>query len=297
MSDDVLSGDEIDNLLGQIEAEAGMEDENDESPQQEAEESGPKIKIYDYLRPDLLTESALHKIHTIIEDNVDRFTEKMAQIGAPGYTLKITSIDSLTMGEYTRSTPDPCIAVKIGLPNNTRFYIEAGRPAAVALCALYLGQPVTSFSENTETSVLRKLFAAVIEHVLGDKMPDAVVFEPLHIPGKLITLSRYEPVILCAAELTLQDKPDTPIGMVNICLPYLTLIKMLPDEFREYTNKTKKAFPQTSTSNTVPDVWFKRCIEFPIIGAAPSNIAGAIENGKIELTGELSGHVIYKEKS
>lgn len=219
---DVLSQDEIDNLLkalstGEIDADEMKED------------AGKSVKEYDFKRPAKFSKEHLRTLEIIFEHygrlvstNLPVYLRKSCQVS-------VVNSEALTFSEFTNSLANPVILGIVNFqPLNGNIMVELGSNLGFAMVDRLLGGQGDALDKSREFSE--------IEMSLVEKMM-AVCISLLREPWKNVLdlnpgLERVETnpqfaQIIAPTEMiaivTLNIKIGDVEGLMNVCLPYFTL--------------------------------------------------------------------------
>jgi flagellar motor switch protein FliM len=108
--DDVLSQDEVNDLLSNLPGADEVEDEQTEEAG-ENDNTGPRVRIYDFLRPDILSVEEVQMLTADGERIAEAANRSLSALGLADAALTVTSVDVLTLDEYIRSLSRPCYVV------------------------------------------------------------------------------------------------------------------------------------------------------------------------------------------
>lgn len=219
---EMLSQDEVNALLTAItEGKVDVVDLNAEKEK--------KIKIYDFKRPERFTANQISTISKIYKTYARLTTLMLSmQLNAP-VDLHIASIDCLTFEELTRSLPNPTVMgiVKMN-PLPGIFEIEIDPPIAFTIIDRIFGgcgEHTRISRELTDIELLsvERIFLKLLDY-LRESWADIVDLKPelfniIADPHLVDAVSMDEMVVL----VTIETKIGEVEGMMNICMPYITL--------------------------------------------------------------------------
>jgi flagellar motor switch protein FliM len=223
MFTEVLSQDEIDQLLTAI--NAGDTEPEDFRPAA----NNRKIKIYDFKRPDRFSREQIRTVSMMHEMFARSVTSMLSSYFRMMVHVHVASIDQLTYEEFIRSIPAPTTLLVINmnlLPGNTVLEID---PAVTgAMINRLFGGDGTFPRKHHELTDLEKL---AMEEVLGNIVAifkDAWEYIiPLDLKTERVETNPQFAQIVPPCEMTilvtLEVKMGDEEGMMNFCLPYLTL--------------------------------------------------------------------------
>ena len=223
MLKEVLSQSEIDLLLnalatGEISAEDMKEDVQAEI-----------VKKYDFRRPNKFSKDQLRTLY-MIHDNFARLTSNFLS----GYlrtsvNVKIASVDQLTYEDFVNSLPSPTLMTLFDMnPLSGTAVFEYNSAFVFPIIDLLFGGPGEMPPRlrdltDIEVSVLRKLNGKLLDnlgHAWADIFKFDLVIESLETnPQFNQIISPNETVALVTFATTVNNSQ----GIINICLPFLTL--------------------------------------------------------------------------
>ncbi|MBO5551742.1 MAG: flagellar motor switch protein FliM [Lachnospiraceae bacterium] len=219
---DVLSQDEIDNLLkaissGEVDAEEMKED------------AGKSVKEYDFKRPAKFSKEHLRTLEIIFEHygrlvstNLPVYLRKSCQVS-------VINSEALTFSEFTNSLANPVILGIVSFqPLNGNIMVELGSGLGFAMVDRLLGgqgdalEKSREFSE-IEMSLVEKMMAVCIS-LLREPWKNVLDLNP--VLERVETNPQFAQIIApteMIAIVTLNIKIGDVEGLMNVCLPYFTL--------------------------------------------------------------------------
>lgn len=219
---DVLSQDEIDNLLkalstGEIDADEMKED------------AGKSVKEYDFKRPAKFSKEHLRTLEIIFEHygrlvstNLPVYLRKSCQVS-------VVNSEALTFSEFTNSLANPVILGIVNFqPLNGNIMVELGSNLGFAMVDRLLGgqgdalDKSREFSE-IEMSLVEKMMAVCIS-LLREPWKNVLDLNP--VLERVETNPQFAQIIApteMIAIVTLNIKIGDVEGLMNVCLPYFTL--------------------------------------------------------------------------
>ena len=219
---DVLSQDEIDNLLkalssGEIDADEIKED------------AGKSVKEYDFKRPAKFSKEHLRTLEIIFEHygrlvstNLPVYLRKTVQVS-------VVNSEALTFSEFTNSLANPVILGIVSFqPLNGNIMVELGSNLGFAMVDRLLGgqgdalDKSRDFSE-IEMSLVEKMMAVCIS-LLREPWRNVLDLNP--VLERVETNPQFAQIIApteMIAIVTLNIKIGDVEGLMNVCLPYFTL--------------------------------------------------------------------------
>ena len=223
---DVLSADEIDQLLSAINSSA------DEPEEKRPDRDSRKIKIYDFKRPDKFSRDQIRNI-SIIHENFARLVSVFTSAKCRTISnAHVASVDQLTYEEFTRSIPTPTALAVINMkPLNGYGVLEIDPVCAFAIMDNILGGSGDTKPQHDLTDIEKSLMESFFRKIIGnlreawqpvmDLQPELERIETN--PQFAQIVPPMEMVILVTLEYKIRDAE----GMMNFCIPYLTVQSIL----------------------------------------------------------------------
>jgi len=220
---EVLSQDEIDQLLHAI--NAGDAEPEDFKPAADSR----KIKIYDFKRPDKFSKEQIRTV-SIMHETFARLTTTSlsAQLRSMVH-VHVASVDQLTYEEFIRSIPTPTTLAIINMdPLKGNAILEVDPAITFSIIdRLFGGSGEGTKFQHELTDIEASVMEGIIVRILGN-MREAwsTVIDLRPRLGQIDTNPQFaqivpptEMVIL----VTLETKIGDVEGMMNFCIPYLTI--------------------------------------------------------------------------
>lgn len=219
---DVLSQNEIDALLKQL--SSGEIDVDEIS-----ENKTVKVKEYDFSRPAKFSKEHLRTLEIIFEhfgrllsSNLPAYLRKTVQV-------EVMNSETVTYSEFSNSLSNPVLLGLVNMtPLNGNIIIEMSTNLGYAMLDRLLGglgeplEKVRDFSE-IELSILNKIFTIIVSAI---KEPWANVVELDPYLERIETNLQFAQIISPSemiAIVTISMNIGGVEGLMNICLPYITL--------------------------------------------------------------------------
>ena len=219
---DVLSQDEIDNLLkalssGEIDADDIKED------------AGKSVKEYDFKRPAKFSKEHLRTLEIIFEHygrlvstNLPVYLRKSCQVS-------VVNSEALTFSEFTNSLANPVVLGIVSFqPLNGNIMVELGSNLGFAMVDRLLGGQGDSLDKSRdfseiEMSLVEKMMAVCIS-LLREPWKNVLDLNP--VLERVETNPQFAQIIApteMIAIVTLNIRIGEVEGLMNVCLPYFTL--------------------------------------------------------------------------
>ena len=221
---EVLSQDEIDQLLTAI--STGDSETDDFKPVSDTR----KIKIYDFKRPDKFSKEQLRTVSNMHETFARLTTTSLSAQLRSLVHVHVASVDQLTYEEFIRSIPTPT-TLAVGhmdpLKGNAILEIDP----TITFCMidrLFGGRGVTSSNKNRDlTDIEQSVMEGIIVRILAN-MREAwtQVIDLRPRLGQIETNPQFAQIVPpteMVVLITLETKVGDEEGMMNFCIPYLTI--------------------------------------------------------------------------
>lgn len=240
---DILSQTEIDSLLaaissGDMSANALQE-----------EESQKKIKVYDFKRALRFSKDQLRSL-TRIHENFGRLLSTYFSAQLRTFVkMEVASVEQLPYEEFIRSIPaTTTLNVFQSPPFEGRIVMEMNPNIAFSIIDRLMGgigveSEAKSNLTEIEMIIMERIFRRALDY-FRDAWKDIITIEPSHEmletnPQFLQIVSPNETV----AVISFQTEIGETSGMINLCLPHVSLEEVLPKLTAHHwlsTNKKKK---------------------------------------------------------
>lgn len=220
---EVLSQDEIDQLLTAISSgEVETQDIGQATDQK-------KIKIYDFKRPDKFSKDQIRTV-SIMHETFARLTTTSlsAQLRSLVH-VHVASVDQLTYEEFIRSIPNPTTLAVINMdPLKGSAILEIDPAITFSIIdRLFGGQGEGTKYSRDLTDIESSVMESIIVRVLGN-MREAwsTVIDLRPRLGQIETNPQFAQIVPpteMVVLVTLETKVGEVEGMMNFCIPYLTI--------------------------------------------------------------------------
>ncbi|GGE46464.1 flagellar motor switch protein FliM [Pullulanibacillus camelliae] len=226
---DVLSQSEIDALLSAI--STGEMDANDLLK----EEVEKKEKVYDFKRALRFSKDQFRSLTRIHENYARLLTNYFSTKLRTFVQISVASVDQLPYEEFVRSVPSLTILnVFEAAPLSGRMVMEVNPNIAYAMLDRVLGGMGDSFNKiDNLTEIESKLISQIFEDALEpykDAWMNVYTIEPemsdFEVNTQFLQIaSPSETVVVISLQATVGEAS----GMINICLPHVTLEPIIPN--------------------------------------------------------------------
>lgn len=220
---EVLSQDEIDQLLTAI----STGDMDSEDTQQVADRKN--IKIYDFKRPDKFSKEQIRTV-SIMHETFARLTTTSlsAQLRSLVH-VHVASVDQLTYEEFIRSIPSPTALAVINMdPLKGSAILEIDPAITFTIIDRLFGGTGEGSKVNRELSEIEQsVMESIIVRILGN-MREAwsQVIDLRPRLGQIETNPQFAQIVPpteMVVLVTLETKVEDVEGMMNFCIPYMTI--------------------------------------------------------------------------
>ena len=219
---DVLSQDEIDALL------AGLSSgEIDADDMKEANER--PVKDYDFKRPAKFSKEHLRTLEIIFEHYGRLLSTNLPVYLRKNVQVTVVNSEALTFSEFSNSLPNPVILGIINfLPLSGNVMIELASNLGFAIIDRMLGgqgEPLEKSREysDIELSILEKIMVVCVR-LLREPWRNVVELSP--VLERVETNPQFAQIIApteMISIVTLNVKIGDVEGLMNVCLPFITL--------------------------------------------------------------------------
>lgn len=221
---EVLSQDEIDQLLQAISSGEGEAD--DFKPVSDTR----KIKIYDFKRPDKFSKEQLRTVSSMHETFSRSTTTSLSAQLRSLVHVHVASVDQLTYEEFIRSIPTPTTLAVINMdPLKGNAVLEIDPAITFTMIdRLFGGTGATGGKVNRDlTDIEQSVMEGIIVRLLAN-MREAwtQVIDLRPRLGLIETNPQFAQIVQpneMVVLITMETKIGDEEGMMNICIPYLTI--------------------------------------------------------------------------
>lgn len=220
---EVLSQDEIDQLLTAIST-------GDAEPEETRQVSERKnIRIWDFRRPDKFSKEQIRTVSFMHETFARLTTTSLAAQLRSLVHVHVASVDQLTYEEFLRSIPSPTALAVINMdPLSGSAILEIDPAITFTIIDRLFGGPGEGVKISRELSEIeRAVMESIIVRILGN-MREAwsQVIDLRPRLGQIDTNPQFVQIVPpteMVVLVTLETKVEEVEGMMNFCIPYLTI--------------------------------------------------------------------------
>jgi len=220
---EVLSQDEIDQLLQAI--SSGESEDTDFKPVNDTR----KIKIYDFKRPDKFSKEQIRTV-SIMHETFARLTTTSlsAQLRSLVH-VHVASVDQLTYAEFIRSIPTPTTLAVINMdPLKGNAVLEIDPAITFSMIDRLFGgtgqgAKVSRDLTDIEQSVMEGIIVRILAN-MREAWTQVIDLRPRL--GQIETNPQFAQIVPpseMVVLVTLETKVGEEEGMMNFCIPYLTI--------------------------------------------------------------------------
>jgi len=250
---EVLSQEEIDQLLTAI--NAGDTEPEDLRPAADTR----KIKIYDFKRPDKFSKEQIRTI-SMMHDTFARLTTTSlsAQLRSMVH-VHVASVDQLTYEEFIRSIPTPTTLAIINMdPLKGNAILEIDPAVTFSIIdRLFGGTGEGTKAQHELTDIETSVMEGIIVRILGN-MREAwtQVIDLRPRLGQIDTNPQFAQIVPptdMVVLVTLETKVGDVEGMINFCIPYLTIEPIIGKLSTQFWFSTVHRGTTTENLNVLKD--------------------------------------------
>lgn len=254
---EVLSQEEIDQLLTAISSSGGMP-VDEVSPTIEPRKNR-NIKIYDFKRPDKFSKEQIRTV-SIMHETFSRLasTSLSAQLRSLVH-VHVASVDQLTYEEFLRSIPSPTALAVINMdPLKGSAILEIDPAITFSMIDRLFGGTGESSKINRElTEIEVAVLDGIIVRLLGNmKEAWSQVIELRARLGQIETNPQFAQIVPPSEMVilvTLETKMEDVEGMMNLCIPYITIEPIISKLSAQYWYASVRRGFTTENLNTLRD--------------------------------------------
>lgn len=256
---DVLSQNEIDNLLKQLSSgELDVED-MEETP-------SVKVKEYDFSRPAKFSKEHLRTLEIIFEHFGRLLSSNLPAYFRKNVQVEVMNSEAVTYSEFSNALSNPVLLGVVNMsPLKGNIIMEIATNIGYAIIDRMLGgfgeplDKMRDFSE-IELSVLERIFNIIID-LLREPWKNVIEITPYL--ERIETNSQFAQIISPSemiAIVTININIGGVEGLMNVCLPYITLEDIMDKLNTKYWFSTMQARDEQSYSEFIETVINKALI-------------------------------------
>lgn len=256
---DVLSQNEIDALLKQLSSGELDVDNLDDS-------KSVKIKDYDFSRPAKFSKEHLRTLEIIFEHFGRLLSSNLPAYVRKNVQVEVMNSEAVTYSEFSNALSNPVLLGVVNMaPLNGNIIIEMATNIGFTVIDRLLGgvgEPLLKsrdFSE-IELSILERIFNIIIDLL---REPWANVVEIVPYLERIETNSQFAQIISpteMIAIVTININVGGVEGLMNICLPYITLEDVMDKLNTKYWFSTMQDKDEASYAEAIETIINKALI-------------------------------------
>ena len=268
---EVLSQDEIDQLLTAI--NAGETEIETIKPTADTR----KIKIYDFKRPDKFSKEQIRTVQIMHETFARLTTTNLSASLRTLAHVHVASVDQLTYEEFIRSIPTPTTLANISMdPLKGSAILEIDPSITFTIIDRLFGGTGEGAKLNRElTDIEHSVMEGIIVRILGnmrEAWTQVIALRPrLSQIETNPQFAQIVPPTEMVVLVTLETKVGEVEGMMNLCIPYITIEPIVSKLSAQYWYSSVRRGATTENLNILKEKL--STVEIPVIA----------EIGKIEI--------------
>jgi|UniRef100_A0A7C3IHK8 flagellar motor switch protein FliM len=250
---EVLSQEEIDQLLTAI--NAGETEPEDFKPATDTR----KIKIYDFKRPDKFSKEQIRTV-SIMHETFARLTTTSLSANLRSMVhVHVASVDQLTYEEFIRSIPTPTTLAIINMdPLKGNAILEIDPAVTFSIIdRLFGGTGEGTKAQHELTDIEQSVMEGIIVRILGNMREAwATVIDLRPRLGQIDTNPQFAQIVPpteMVVLVTLETKVGEVEGMMNFCIPYLTIEPIIGKLSAQYWYSSVRRGTTTENLNILKD--------------------------------------------
>ncbi len=260
---EVLSQDEIDQLLTAI--NAGETDVEAIRPTTDSR----KIKIYDFKRPDKFSKEQIRTVQIMHETFARLTTTSLSASLRTLVHVHVASVDQLTYEEFIRSIPTPTTLAVVSMdPLKGQAILEIDPSVTFTIIDRLFGGSGEGSKLNRElTDIEHSVMEGIIVRILGN-MREAWT-QVIDLRPRLSQIetnpqfAQIVPPTEMVVLVTLETKVGEIEGMMNLCIPYLTIEPIVSKLSAQYWYSSVRRGATTENLNILKEKL--STVEIPVI--------------------------------
>lgn len=247
---DVLSQNEIDALLNAL--------SSGELDVDEIKESGEKqVKDYDFARPSKFSKEHLRTLEIIFEHYGRLLSTNLPVYLRKNVHIEVMNSEAVTYMEFTNALSNPVLLGIINFaPLQGNIIIEMASNLGYAIIDRMLGgkgEPMDKVREYSEIELLiiERIFVVCV-NLLHDPWQNVVEIHPRL--ERIETNSQYAQIISPSemiAIITINVKIGDVEGLMNICLPYITVEDVIDKLNTKYWYANMQQYDETDYADAI----------------------------------------------
>lgn len=238
---EILSQDEIDALLTAVlRPSSSVSDEEAAIAAAKANRHKKRLKVYDFRRPDKFSKDQVRTLQMIHETFARLTTTSLAAQLRSLVQVHVVSVDQLTYEEFTRSIPSPTTLGIVNMdPLKGSAIIEIDPAITFSIIDRLFGGKGETLKTNRElTDIEMSVIEGIIVRLLGNLRESWANMTDLRPRlGNIETNPQFVGIVppnTMVILTTFDTKIGDVEGMVNFCIPYITLEPIISNLSAQY---------------------------------------------------------------
>jgi len=261
---EILSQDEIDALLNAISTgDVDTEIETKETTEQK------RVKIYDFKRPDKFSKDQIRTLQMMHETFARLTTTSLSAQLRTLVSVHVASVDQLTYEEFIRSIPNPTTLGIVNMdPLKGSAVLEIDPSITFTIIDRVFGGPGEPIKINRElTDIELSVMENIIVRILSNLRESwSTVIDLRPRLGNIETNPQFAQIVPpndMVVLITLETKVGEVEGMMNFCIPYITIEPIISKLSAQYWYSSIRKGTTTENMETIR----KRLeqVELPVI--------------------------------
>lgn len=227
---EILSQDEIDALLTAVSSpNATSNDEESAIASARMNRNKKRLKVYDFRRPDKFSKDQVRTLQMIHETFARLTTTSLAAQLRSLVQVHVVSVDQLTYEEFTRSIPSPTTLGIVNMdPLKGSAIIEIDPAITFSIIDRLFGGKGETLKTNRElTDIEMSVIEGILVRLLGNLRESWANMTDLRPRlGNIETNPQFVGIVppnTMVILTTFDTKIGEVEGMVNFCIPYITI--------------------------------------------------------------------------
>ena len=269
---EVLSQNEIDSLLKALSSgELDVDEIKDDNEKQ--------VKNYDFARPAKFSKEHLRTLEIIFEHYGRLLSTNLPVYLRKNVQVEVMSSEAVTYSEFANALSNPVLLGIVNFaPLNNNIIIEIAENVGFTIVDRMLGGQGAPLDKTREFSEIELLLIERIYNVCVNLLVDpwASVCEQTPRLERIETNSQYAQIISpteMIALITLNIKIGDVEGLINICLPYITLESVMDKLNTKYWYSSLQEKDEQQYTETIE----------ALIARAPMPIKAVLGNSSISV--------------
>ncbi|HPH02672.1 MAG TPA: flagellar motor switch protein FliM [Spirochaetota bacterium] len=255
---EVLSQEEIDALLSAITTDGETQTASMDLSTRVATEQR-KVKIYDFKRPDKFSKDQIRTLQMMYENFARTTTTSLSALLRTMVHVHVATVDQLTYEEFIRSIPSPTTLAVINmdpLKGSAIFEIDPAITFTV-IDRLFGGSGESAKISRELTDIEQSVMENIIVRILSNlREAWANVIDLRPRLGDIETNPQFAQIVPpndMVVLVTIETKVGTVEGMMNFCIPYITIEPIISKLSAQYWYSSIRKGTTSENLNVIKD--------------------------------------------